>query len=330
MAYPLVTTTSCSLPVYAFKRLLRVIPGLLLCLTSLLGACDNAPQATPVDLTQRVPTAELQSKESVEEFIHFGLGAMITPREGVTYYRRLVEYLEGQLGRPIHIIDKGSYQEFNALLKKGELDIAFVCSGSYVTGHDQFGMQLLVVPVAPSGEKVYYSYLVVPTDSEATSMADLKGKRFAYTDPMSNTGKLCPDHQIRLLDEDPATFFSETIYTYAHDRSLDALIGGLVDGAAIDSLIYDYLAQTRSDITSKTKIIDRSAPFGIPPVVIRPDLPQPLRERLKQEFLQMHNNPEGAEILTGMMLKRFEEGDDSDYDSVRQMRKIVSSIPAEE
>ncbi|PLX89829.1 MAG: phosphate/phosphite/phosphonate ABC transporter substrate-binding protein, partial [Desulfuromonas sp.] len=250
--------------------------------------------------------------------------------EGVTYYRRLVEYLEDQLGRPIHVIDKGSYQEFNSLLKKGELDIAFVCSGSYVNGHDQFGLELLVVPIAPSGEKVYYSYLVVPTDSTATSMADLKGKRFAYTDPMSNTGKLCPDHQIRLLDEDPATFFNETMYTYAHDRSLDAIIEGLVDGAAIDSLIYDYLAQTKPDITSKTKIIARSDPFGIPPVVIRPDLPQPLRERLKKEFLQMHNNPEGVEILAGMMLKRFEEGNDADYDSVRQMRKISASSPVEE
>ncbi len=330
MTQTLFTTKSWFLPVPAFKRLRHIIPGLLLCLTSLLGACDNPPEATPVDMTQRVPTAELQAKESVEEFIHFGLGAMITPKEGVTYYRRLVGYLEDQLGLPIHVIDKGSYQEFNSLLKKGELDIAFVCSGSYVNGHDQFGLKLLVVPVAPSGEKVYYSYLVVPANSEATSMADLKGKRFAYTDPMSNTGKLCPDHQIRLMNEDPETFFSETIYTYAHDRSLDAIIEDLVDGAAIDSLIYDYLAQTRPEVTSKTKIIARSDPFGIPPVVIRPDLPPKLRERLQQEFLQMHENPQGAEILKGMMLKRFVEGNDADYESVRQMRKNASIIPGKE
>lgn len=329
MAYP-VPKTRHFLTVVLFERLRLTIPGVLLCLASLLGACDNQPEATPVDLTKRVPTTELQSKKPEGEFIHFGLGAMITPKEGVTYYRHLVEYLENQLETPIHVIDKGSYQEFNALLEKGELDIAFVCSGSYVDGHQQFGLELLVVPVAPSGESVYYSYLVVPADSKAQSMADLKGKRFAYTDPLSNTGKLCPDYQIRLLDEDPETFFSETIYTYAHDRSLDAVIEGLVDGAAIDSLIYDYLAQTRAEITSKTKVIARSEPFGIPPVVIRPNLPNTLRERLQKEFLQLHENPRGTEILKGMMLQRFVEGHDSAYDSVRQMRKTVSASLDEE
>jgi len=303
----------------ATKCLRRLIPVLLVCCGTLLGACEKQPEATPVDLSKRIPTEELQPRGPLKDVIHLGLGAMITPREGMTYYRRLIEHLEGRLGTPIQVIDKGSYQEFNALLKKGELDVAFICSGSYVEGHEEFGLELLVVPVTPSGEAIYYSYLVVPTDSEVTGLADLKGKRFAYTDPMSNSGKLSPDYQIRLLNEEPESFFSETIYTYAHDRSVDAVMAGLVDGAAIDSLIYDYLARINPEVPAKTKVVARSEPYGIPPVVVRPGLPQDLRERLKKAFLQLHETPEGAEILEGMMLERFVEGHDADYDTIRRM-----------
>ena len=142
---------------------------------------------------------------------------------------------------PVTVVDRGNYREFNDLLSEGKLDVAFVCGGPYVEGHEEFALELLVVPETLSGETVYYSDLIVPVGSTAKSLADLRGKRFAFTDPASNSGKLVPTYMLAKMGEIPDDFFDEVIYTYAHDKSIQAVKNKEVDGAAVDSLIYDYL-----------------------------------------------------------------------------------------
>jgi len=236
-----------------------------------------------------------------------------------------VDYLEKRLAVPVKVVSRGSYEEFNRLLKEGELDLAFVCGGPYVEGHDEFGLELLVMPETLSGETVYYSYMIVPAQSPAKGFDDLRGKRFAFTDPMSNSGKLVPEYLLAQQGETPEHFFGEVIYTSAHDKSIRAVAEGEVDGAAVDSLIYEYLLRKEPSLAKKIRILTRSAPYGIPPVVVRPTIPAPLRERLRTVLLAMHEDPEGALILQGMMLRRFVAANDAAYGTIREMRDFVKS-----
>jgi len=84
-------------------------------------------------------------------------------------------------------------------------------------GKKEFGLKPLVVPVA-HGEPVYYSYIIVPKDSPAKTFEDLKGTRFAFSDPQSNTGKLVPTYMLAIRNETPDSFFSTYVFTYAHDN----------------------------------------------------------------------------------------------------------------
>jgi phosphonate transport system substrate-binding protein len=202
--------------------------------------------------------------------------------------------------------------------------MAFVCTGAYIEGHDTFGMEILAAPVV-YGEPVYYSYTIVDADSAATALADLRGASFAFTDPISNTGTLVPTYLLGQLGETPDTFFREYIYTYSHDRSIEAVADGLVDGAAVDSLIYDYLVRKEPLLGKKVRILARSEPYGIPPVVVRPGIPRQLRDRLRNVLLTMHEDPEGALILQGMMLRRFVPANDAAYGTIRAMRDFVKS-----
>jgi phosphonate transport system substrate-binding protein len=234
-----------------------------------------------------------------------------------------VEYLEEELAMPVSVTDRGTYQEFNELLAKGDLDIAFVCGGPYVEGQQDFDLELLVIPESISGETVYYSDLIVPRDSSAQSLEDLRGKRFAFTDPQSNSGKLVPTYLLAQKNKTPEEFFGEIIYTYAHDKSIYAVMEKTVDGASVDSLIYDYLAGKDPEVAAQTKVIARSEPFGIPPVVVRPDIPKGLRAKLRTALLHMDKNPKGLQILKGMKIQRFVESDDSAYDSIRRIREFT-------
>jgi phosphonate transport system substrate-binding protein len=292
-----------------------ILAGLFILVPS---GCDRRERAVAVKLEKReaLPAGKALV---LEKPLRIAVGAMITPRAGFAYYRRLLDYIGENLGRPAQFVSKDKYEEVNALLKKGELDIAFVCSGPYVTGHDEFGLELLVAPQA-YGKTVYYSYIIVRSDSLLKSFDDLRGKTFAFSDPDSNSGKLVPTYMLARMKETPDTFFKKYVFTYGHDKSIKAVAERLVDGAAVDSLIWDYLDKTDPEYTSQTKIILKSSPYGIPPVVVRPGLDVKMKERLKNIFLNIHKDEAGREILKGMMIDRFVSVNDASYGSVREMQ----------
>jgi hypothetical protein len=64
------------------------------------------------------------------------------------------------------------------------------------------------------------------------------------------------------MGEEADTFFDTTNYTYAHDKSIMAVAEGLVDAAAVDSLIWDYADRMDPEFTSRTKIIWKSDSCG--------------------------------------------------------------------
>ena len=271
-------------------------------------------------------TALEKPKEKAK--VRIAVGGMITPKQGVVYYRDLLRYVQDRIGEKIKYVDRESYTEINEMLKTGKLEAAFVCSGPYTAGKKQFGLELLVAPQA-YGAAVYYSYIIVAKDSAVQSFQELRGKRFAFTDPLSNTGRLVPIYMLAKINETPESFFKEIIFTQSHDKSIKAVTQGIVDGAAVDSLIWEYLNATEPGFTLKTRILQKSPPYAIPPVVVPRELDPGLKARLKQAFLDAHLNPKGKEILQKMKIDKFIEIDDRAYDSVREMQDWLEMKNAE-
>lgn len=298
-------------------RSISYVP-LVLIMLSVFTACEN-PAEISFEQKEEVRTKIAdQSRESIKIVV----GSMITPKTGFTYYRQLVEYVGVKLGRPAELITKESYKETNDLLMHNKVHAAFVCGKPYVDGNQEFGLELLVAPQM-QGKTVYHSYIIVHKESSINSLEDLRGKTFAFADPGSNTGKLVPTFILGQMGETPSAFFKEYIFTYGHDKSIKAVSQKIVDGAAVDSLIYDYSRQFDTRYADKTKVLFRSPPYGIPPVVVPRDLDPELRESLKSIFLNIHNDPAGMEILKGMAIDRFVEIDDSAYDGIREMKDYL-------
>ncbi len=105
-------------------------------------------------------------------------------------------------------------------------------------------------------------------------MRILAARAFAFTDPDSNTGKLAPTDWLRKIGEKPETFFGSFIYTYSHDNSILAVSKGVVDGASVDGLIWEYFNKTNPEMTAKTKVILKSENYGMPPLVAAKQVPE--------------------------------------------------------
>jgi len=292
----------------------------LICLLT-IGAfgCSRNDDVKKIDLLKKID-AKKTEQPSGERPVRIAVGGMTTPRAGYIYYKKLLNYIGEKLGRKVEFVDREDYAAINNMLQNGEIDVAFVCGGPYVDGHEKFGLELLVAPMA-YGSTVYYSYIIVPKDSPVKSFKDLRRKTFAFSDPLSNSGKLIPAYMLAKMNETPESFFKSFYYTHAHDKSIKAVATGAVDGAAVDSLIWEYANHTNPEFTSKTKIIEKSSPHGIPPVVIRHGMDTALKERLRQIFLNVHNDIKGQEILKGMMIEKFVPIDDNAYDSIREMKQ---------
>ncbi len=261
--------------------------------------------------------------------IKVAIGSVISPKESYIYYEEMIQYISRKIGGPVKIIQRRTYQEINDLLKNKEIDFAFVCSGPYVEGNESFGLKLLVAPEM-YGRTTYNSYIIVPKNSSYSNFSDLRGKKFAFTDPLSSSGMLYPSYRLALINETPASFFGQdekgrnnSFFTYSHDYSIIAVAEELADGAAVNSLVYEYMRKTKPDIISKTRIIEISQPFGNPPVVVSKDIDPFLERRLKDIFMNMDRYEEGRKILSNIMIDRFIIMNDDAYDPVREMRKMV-------
>lgn len=233
-----------------------------------------------------------------------------------------ISYVGEKLGRQTVMVQRRSYKEISDLLQRGQVDVAFVCGLPYVIDHEKFGLELLVAPLVYD-EPVYYSYVIVPRDSPVERFDQLRGKRYAFSDPLSNSGHLVPRYMLARMGEAPDGFFRRAIFTYSHSANVEAVAVKLVDGASVDSYVYDYLAATNPALTSRTKVIHRSPPHGITPVVIRKDINGRLKERIRTAFVEMDKDPRGREILKAMMIRRFVAVPDSLFNSIREMRRFV-------
>ena len=307
--------------------------NLLICylitiMVMVVSGCGRESDAVVIDFSKTVVVDRPISSEPESAQLKVAVAAIISPKETFAYYRQLLDYIGQKLGREIQFIQRKTYGEINELLAEGQIDMAFICSGPYVVGKEKHGFELLATPEVQNSH-FYHSYLIVNKNSSFHKLDDLRGQVFAFTDPDSNSGKLVPTYWLSLMNERPETFFNKTIYTYSHDNAIMAVAKGLVDGAAVDGLIWEYYHHKKPVFTSETRIIRKSEPYGIPPLVASKSLTFDLRSRIRRELFNMHHDPNGKKIISELMIDRFVNPRDEWYDSIRNINLKLASLEKE-
>lgn len=299
------------------RKLWIALLAVILCACTPSPIASTSPQINLSEL-QPLPSGPVNSVTP----LRVSVAAVVSPQGTVESYQPLLNYLSLRLQRPVELVQRQTYAETNALIKENRVDIAFVCTSAYIEGFDDFGMELLAAPQV-NGTPTYQSLLIVPDVSTSQEIADLKGKVFAFTDPISFSGRVYPTYLVQQLGSTPDTFFSRTFFTYNHDNAIRAVATGLADGAAVDSLVYDFAVQRDPSLAELTRIIHRSPAFGIPPVVINPDARPQLKATLQELLLSMASDSDGQAALAALGVGSFVLLDDDVYDSARDIIEHV-------
>ncbi|MED4354483.1 phosphate/phosphite/phosphonate ABC transporter substrate-binding protein [Schinkia azotoformans] len=291
-----------------YKRVSFIVLTMILIF---LTSC--APQnEAKINLYTNEVQESLESTVYDDNTLIIAIASVVSPKESLEKYQGLVAYLEKKLGQPVKVIQKQTYGEVNQLLKDGTADITLTCSLAYRIGSKEGYMEGLVAPVI-KGESLYQSYIVTNKNNSYDSLDDLKGKRFAFVDPISYSGRLSVLDMLNEKGYMADTFFEKTFYTYSHDYSLLAATNNVVDGAAMDSLLFNQLLLEQNPDVLNLKIIGKGKMAGTPPIVMKKSLDPALKVKLRELILSLEEDPNGQQILKSLGIDKYVDVNENNY-----------------
>ncbi len=163
--------------------------------------------------------------------LKFGVGLFQPDREkNDATYKPLADYLAKKLGRPVVLKTVDTWEGLAKSLATGETDISLMGPWGYVLANNEAGAQA-VATILYDGKPEYFAITVTRPDSGINSVADMKGKSFAFGDKGSTSGYLIPLHNFMKQGIDPEKYFSKVLYTKHQAIEVSVTRGELDVGA---------------------------------------------------------------------------------------------------
>lgn len=300
----------------------RGISFILVCMMLMLAlvssGCEHLQGHIDFSKTQ---TEDASSEENTSDNgaapLRIAFASVMSPQETREAYQKLVDYISKELNRPAVVLQRRTYEELNMLMAGGDADVAFFSTGAYSAYRGMQPIELLAM-VQTNGTTMYETYLIVPSSSEAKNLDDLKGKVFAFTDPISYSGKIAIDFELLDRHTSVEAFFKRCFFTYNHDKSIWAVANHLADGASVDSQIYDFAVKNNPQLLEQVKVIGvlQVAPTG--PVVIRGNIPENEKNQIRNIFYKMSSEKDLHAAMEKVVIDKFIPPDSSLYKPLRE------------
>ncbi len=252
--------------------------------------------------------------------IRFGTTPVFLDNQ-VGFLSRWAAYLTAVIGMPVQFVQRRAYRDIMAMLRREQLDAAWICGFPWVVNHAH--LRGLALPMY-LGEPWYQSYVIVPSkDLQTHHIRDLRQRTYAYSDPDSNSGYLVPRATLIREGIDPDHHFRRAFFTWGHRNVVSAVGAALADGGSVDGYVWDTLERVAPTLTRQTRIARRSDRYGFPPVVVRASLPADIEGRLRNAMLGMSGTPEGQRLLAELNLTSFGAFRSDVFDGIAKLVAIA-------
>lgn len=255
--------------------------------------------------------------------IVFGLTGAIY-KSDIKVFDEWEKYLEKRIkNTDIEIVYSRTYADMLTLFSSGKVDMAYICSSTFITLRDGNLAKLLAIPINYNDTQKHFAYIIALKKNNYESLFDFKGKVFAFSDPDSKTGSIVPQYFLLSRGADIKTFFKKIIHTYEHEESINAVLSGFVDGASIDSLVFEQFEEKFPEKAKQLAVVQKMGPFTASPIVAKQNLSQENYQILQTILNQMYLDEEGQSILEKLNLKRFDIPTTQKYEDVDAMKYFL-------
>jgi phosphonate transport system substrate-binding protein len=254
-----------------------------------------------------------------EGVLNVGLVPSEDPRLIVADNQALLDALHQSLGMEIKPFVATDYNGVVEALRAKKLDIALLGPFSYVLAASIAEVDPIAIPDTQKQGPNYYSLIIARKDRNIHSLTDLKGRTFAFVDPSSTSGHLFPKTAMMRAGLNPDADL-RAIFAGSHDASAIAVQNGKVDAAAVADGLLDAAIARGVVKADEIVVVWKSDPIPGSPFVIRRDLPEPLKQRIRAAFASMHDLPWSK----GTIIKRWVPATDADFVVVRDTAKVLN------
>lgn len=231
----------------------------------------------------------------------------------------LKAYLERTLNKKIELIVTTDYSSMIEAMRFGRIEVAYFGPFSYVLAKSRApAIEPFAVGVE-RGAPTYNSVLIANAAGEVKSMADIKGRPFAFGDQASTSSHLAPRAYLLKTAQLDGDKDYKPVFLGTHDAVARAVQAGQVPAGALSKPILDSLIAKK--VIDPTKIIQLGLSDPIPnyPIVMQGNLAPGLKEAVRGAFLNMNDK----EVLKSFRVEGFVATDDKAYDVLRDTATIL-------
>jgi phosphonate transport system substrate-binding protein len=253
-----------------------------------------------------------------QQTLTLGLLPAEDPRMMLTEAKPLVDKLEAALGMEVKPFVATDYNGVIEAMRAKKLDVAFFGPFSYVLAAQVANAECFAIaPLGKAGAS-YRSIIIARKDRGIRSLADLKGRTFAFVDPSSTSGHLFPKAGLLKAGFDPDSHFGRVIFSGGHDASAIAVQNGKVDAAAIADGLLDVAIERGAVKKEDIAIVWTSDPIPGAPFAYRKDMAPELKKRIAAAFAELRDVPWGKQVIP-----RCEPVQDGAYTVVRDTAQLL-------
>lgn len=259
--------------------------------------------------------------------IKFGIFTSGSPETIVDIWTPLIDYLSREIGIPCEMVLREDYRSMLEALERREVDIAEGGPRTSTAAIDR-GIGSSLMRIVRFDQDIFRIMILAAAKSDIWQLRDLQAKRFALVDELSTFGYLFPRITLHKAGiENPETFFHQIFLMGSHEHSIEAVIDGAVDGAAVLNFFYNRIDPKQQ---AQIRVVYQSDPIpsDADDLVIRSGLDGALQEKLRTALLKYHEQvPLAARRV--VTIDRFAPTHvgEAAYQQIRADLALGSSLP---
>ena len=246
------------------------------------------------------------------------------PTELLRKFKPLGAYLEQQLGMKVEFTPVADYPAVVEALASDRLDLAWLGGFTFVQTRLKTGN---AIPLVQREQDAQFTSKFITANPDVASLADLKGKTFAFGSVSSTSGSLMPRYFMLQDGIKPEDYFSRIGYSGAHDATAAWVQAGKVDGGVLNASVWDKLVATGKVDTNKVKVFATTPTYFDYNWTVRGNLDAALVEKIKAAFLALDPaNPEHKAILDLQAASRFIETAPENYQGIEDAARAADLL----
>jgi len=248
------------------------------------------------------------------------------PTELQRKFKPLGVYLAQETGMKVEFTPVTDYAAVVESLATAKLDLAWL--GGFTFVQAKLRTKGTAIPIVQRAEdEKFTSRFIVPAGSKAKTLADLKGKTFAFGSPSSTSGHLMPRYFLLQAGINPDKDFKNVAFSGAHDATVAFVAGGRAEAGVLNASVWDKLVSAKNPNALKVRVLASTPPYYDYNWTVRGNLDPALVKKLTAAFLKLDPaNPAHKAILDLQRASKFIPTKASNYDGIENAAKSAGLI----